>query len=196
MRAGAGLRGDAVLLRAFCVPAGMSCVRSRRSCGSIGLFCARSRRSCVPVEMSCVRLMSVVRFYWDVLAFVRACHTFLSGCLMFDHACCLPHSAKQDGLRNVAFLFRRGSGSPVTRSRMSCGYRAWLVYSGIVCFLAAIPTGDGKRSRRRSVSAFLRKHIGFEMLSAGRTLGQKVEAALRPRPRLRQGDSSPWTLII
>ena len=40
--------------------------------------------------MSCVRLMSVVRFYWDVLAFVRACHTFLSGCLMFDHACCLP----------------------------------------------------------------------------------------------------------
>ena len=32
----------------------------------------------------------------------------------------------------------------------------------------------------------LRNHIGFEMLSAGRTLGQKVEAALRPRPRLRQ----------
>ena len=90
VRAGAGLRGGVVLLRAFCVPAGMSCVRSRRSCGSIGLFCARSRRSCVPVEMSCVRLMSVVRFYWDVLAFVRACHTFLSGCLMFDHACCLP----------------------------------------------------------------------------------------------------------
>ena len=69
---------------------------------------------------------------------------------------------------------------------MSCGYRAWLVYSGIVCFLAAIPTGDGERSRRRGFCALLRNHIGFEMLSAGRTLGQKVEAALRPRPRLRQ----------
>ena len=69
---------------------------------------------------------------------------------------------------------------------MSCGYRAWLVYFGIVCFLAAIPTGDGERSRRRGFCALLRNHIGFEMLSAGRTLGQKVEAALRPRPRLRQ----------
>ena len=97
VRAGAGLRGGVVLSKCLssgsrrsCVSIGMVCVRSRRSCGSIGLFCARSRRSCVPVEMSCVRLMSVVRFYWDVLAFVRACHTFLSGCLMFDHACCLP----------------------------------------------------------------------------------------------------------
>ena len=95
-------------------------------------------------------------------------------------------SAEQDGLRNAAFLFRHGPGSPVTRSRMSCGYRAWLVYFGIVCFLAAIPTGDGERSRRRGFCALLRNHIGFEMLSAGSTLGQKVEAALRPRPRLRQ----------
>ena len=95
-------------------------------------------------------------------------------------------SAEQDGLRYAAFLFRHGSGSPVTRSRMSCGYRAWLVYSGIVCFLAAIPTGDGERSRRRGARALLRKHIGFAMFSAGSPLGQKVEAALRPRPRLRQ----------
>ena len=38
-----------------------------------------------------------------------ACHTFRSKCPVFDHACCLPHSAKQDGLRDVPFLFRRGS---------------------------------------------------------------------------------------
>ena len=39
--------------------------------------------------------------------------------LAFDRACCLTHSAKQDGLRYVAFLFRRGSGSPVARSRIA-----------------------------------------------------------------------------
>ena len=39
----------------------------------------------------------------------RAHHTFLPKCFMLDHACCLPHSAKQDGLRYVPFLFRRGS---------------------------------------------------------------------------------------
>ena len=128
-----------------------------------------------------------MRFRRSVSRLVYTGHTVLSGCLAFDHACCLPNSAKQDGLRNAAFLFRRGSGSPVTRSRMSCGYRAWLVYSGIVCFLAAIPTGDGERSRRRGARALLRKHIGFAMFSAGSPLGQKVEAALRPRPRLRQG---------
>ena len=45
---------------------------------------------------------------------------------------------------------------------------------------------NGERSRRRGVGALLRERIGFAMFSAGSTLGQKVEAALRPRPRLRQ----------
>ena len=81
----------------------------------------------------CVRPVAVVRFYRNVLCsahaghafllecrvFVRAHHTFLSGCLMLDHACCLPHSAKQNGLRYVAFLFRRGSRSPIARSRIA-----------------------------------------------------------------------------
>ena len=56
------------------------------------------------------------------------------------HACCLTHSAKQDGLRYVPFLFRRGSGSLFARSRMSRGYRALLVHFGFARFLAAIPT--------------------------------------------------------
>ena len=38
-----------------------------------------------------------------------------------------------------------------------------------------------------AVDAFSREHIGFVAFSAGGTLGQNVEAALRPRPRLRQG---------
>ena len=144
VRAGAGLRGDAVLLRAFCVPAGMSCVRSRRSCGSIGLFCARSRRSCVPVEMSCVRLMSVVRFYWDVLAFVRACHTFLSGCLMFDHACCLPPVRQTERLA-ICFV----SVPPwVVIAIRAFSDVAWL--SGFVGSLrdCAFPYGDPDGERR------------------------------------------------
>ena len=58
-----------------------------------------------------------MRFYWDVFRLSYAGHTFLSVCLAFDHACCLPHSAKQNGLRYVAFLFRRGSRSSFVRSR-------------------------------------------------------------------------------
>ena len=34
--------------------------------------------------------MSCVRFYPNVLRSFCACHTFLSECLAFDHACCLP----------------------------------------------------------------------------------------------------------
>ena len=45
----------------------------------------------------------------SVLRLSHACHTFLSECPAFDHAFCLTHSAKQDGLRCVPFLFRRGS---------------------------------------------------------------------------------------
>ena len=36
------------------------------------------------------------------------------------------------------------------------------------------------------MGAFLRDHIGFVAFSAGSPLGRNVEAALRPRPRLRQ----------
>ena len=48
-------------------------------------------------------------FLSECHVFVRAHHACLSECPVFDHACCLPHSAKQDGLRDVPFLFRRGS---------------------------------------------------------------------------------------
>ena len=54
-----------------------------------GRFCG----ACGSVGMSCVRFTPGIRSCWSVLRSV--------------HACCLPHSAKQDGLRDVAFLFRR-----------------------------------------------------------------------------------------
>ena len=81
-------------------------------------------------------------FLSECRVFVRAHHAFLSEYPAFDHACCLPHSAKQDGLRDVSFLFRRGSGSLFARSRMSCGYRALLVHFGLARFFMAIPTED------------------------------------------------------
>ena len=109
-------------------------------------------------------------------------------CVRFTPAVCRL-CAKQNGLRNVSFLFRRGSGSPFVRSRVSYGYRAWWVHFGRVRFFMAIPTENerterrGERSRRRGVGTFLRERIGFVMLSAGSTLGQNAEAVLRPRPK-------------
>ena len=103
--------------------------------------------------MSFVRFTPVMRFYWDVFRLSYAGHTFLSVCLAFDHACCLPHSAKQNGLRYVPFLFRRGSGSPFVRSRIVgavIGFRGFT--SGLRVFFMAIPTeneGTGERGERR-----------------------------------------------
>ena len=46
----------------------------------------------------------------------RPTYRFCRNVLSSVHACCLTHSAKQDGLRYLAFLFR-GSRSPFARSR-------------------------------------------------------------------------------
>ena len=87
------------------------------------------------------------------------------------------------------------SYSAVGRDRHSCALAALARLSALAGSLRACAfiCGDldglpenGERGWRRGFCALLRNHIGFEMLSAGRTLGQKVEAALRPRPRLRQ----------
>ena len=111
--------------------------------------------------MSFVRFTPVMRFYWDVFRLSYAGHTFLSVCLAFDHACCLPHSAKQDGLRYVAFLFRRGSRLPFARSRIAGAIiRLGWFTSGLRVSLwrsrrrtkergNAENGGNGERSRRR-----------------------------------------------
>ena len=123
-----------------------------------------------------------------------ACHAFLSKCPVFDHACCLPHSAKQNGLRYVPFLFRRGSGSLFARSRMSRGYRALLVHFGLARFFMAIPTeneGTGERGERRErrtesaarQSAFLRDRISFAMFSAGSPLGAECGSRTAAAPQ-------------
>ena len=100
------------------------------------------------------------------------------------HACCLSCD-KQDGLRCVAFLFRRVEIAIRAFSRCWCGYLPWLVHFGFVRLFVAISTGlrrdveRGERGWRQGASGSLRNHIGSVSLSAGSTLGLNVEAALR-----------------
>ena len=128
-------RENLVLLRRFapllCVSIGMSGVWfTPRSAFLLGCLAFGSRPA--------------LRFYWDVWRLV--------------HACCLPHSAKQDGLRYVAFLFRRGSGSPVLRSRIVSaiiGLCRFTLSLRVSLWRSRRRTkGRGERSRRRGVGAF------------------------------------------
>ena len=128
----------------------------------------------------------------------RRCGSLAAFCVRVTPAVCRM-SAKQDGLRYVSFLFRRGSGPPVVRSQRPSDYRTQLVHFGIVRFFAAIPTENkrtkklrriGERSRRRGVGTFLRKHIGLAMLSAGSPLG-----ATRPQTCAKE-PLALWTLVI
>ena len=65
------------------------------------------------VGACCVRITSVVRFCWDVLRWFASVDTFLLICFAFGSRLSLfLCQEKRDGLRCVAFLFRRGSGSP------------------------------------------------------------------------------------
>ena len=170
VRAGVWRREDTVLARRGRIPPTLLRSATSPCRRELGLFPLRA--------MSCVRLTSAVRSYWNVLRSV--------------HTCCLTHSAKQIGLREVAFLFRRGSGSLLERSQRPCGYRACLVHFGVVRFFAATPTEyEGTRRTESAArrSAFLREPIGFDMFSAGSTLGLRA-------PDCAKESSTLWTLFI
>ena len=113
--------------------------------GKIRFYCG-DLRLCCAFLLGCLAFGSrpALRFYWDVWRLV--------------HACCLPHSAKQDGLRYVAFLFRRGSGSPVLRSRIVSaiiGLCRFTLSLRVSLWRSRRRTkGRGERSRRRGVGAF------------------------------------------
>ena len=77
------------------------------------------------VKAICVTYKSSLRSSPPVLRPVRACYTFLLECLAFGSRLSLfLCQEKRDGLRNVPFLFRRGSGNGVgymKRSAALCG---------------------------------------------------------------------------
>ena len=148
-----------------------------------------SARRCGSVAALCGRFTSAMRSCWNVL-----CSITPAVCRM---------SAKQDGLRNVEFLFRRGSRSPVVRSRVAVRLSGLAGLLRVCAFLYGDPDGERRRrrergddegtrerSRRRCVSAFLRKHIGFAMFSAGSSLG-----AARPQTCAKE-PLALWTLFI
>ena len=71
--------------------------------------------------------------------------------LRSDHVCCLPHGAKQNGLRDVAFLFRRGSRSPFVRSQVAVRLSGFVGSLRVFAFLCGDPdgvTGDAGDEKR------------------------------------------------
>ena len=107
---------------------------------------------------------------------------------------------KRDGLRYLAFLFRRVEIAIRTFSRCRRGYLPLRVHFGFGRFFVAIPTGlpgtrgtgNGVRENggwRCGLCAFLRNRIGLAGLSAGSTLG-----AARPQTCAKES-STLWTLL-
>ena len=118
----------------------------------------------------CVRIMTGARFYRNVLRSV--------------HACCLPQSAKQDGLRYVPFLFRRGSGSPFVRSRIvGAVIRLYEFTSGLRVFMWRSRRRTKETRRTESAARFVYAFAQASWL-CGVFRGESAGAA---RPRLRQG---------
>ena len=115
----------------------------------------------------------------------RAHHTFLPKCFMLDHACCLPHE-RQTGRLAISCV-----SIPPGRDRHSCVLAVLVRLSALASSLRLWPflygdldgvpgtQGTGIRGWRHGLYALLRNHIGFVMLSAGRTLGLRA-------PNLRQ----------
>ena len=115
---------------AFATLAGRLASVRVRLCGAGGAVCPRF---ILPLRRrlgAWPRLILPLRFWRGVLPSFTPDFAVLAGCLAFGvpvlavllrclppvHACCLPHGDKQDGLRYLAFLFRR-SRSPFVRSR-------------------------------------------------------------------------------
>ena len=183
-----------------------------RSCGSAGAVCAW-RASVSAILLGRLRLARVricdsagvvalgvrltLRLCWDGCARYASALPFLSerfalGSRLSFFLC----QEKRDGLRYLAFLFRRVEIAIRAFSWCRCGYLTWRVHFGFVRFFMAISTGyrdagtelRGGRGWRRGLCALLRSRIGLVMLSAGRTLGLRA-------PDCAKESSTLWTLF-
>ena len=157
-------------------------LESRLLCGSIGMFF--------------VCLMPAMRSSRNVFRLSYACHAFLSECLAFDHACCLPPVRQTERLAICCVSIPPWVVIAI-RAFSDVAWLSDLVGSFRACaFLYGDPDGERKgRGRRRTESAarqsaFLRDRIGFVMFSAGSPLG-----ATRPQTCAKES-STLWTLFI
>ena len=170
--------------------------------GRLRLVCASP---CGFVRGGCARCASVLAvlfgaFALDVRPFLRFCrgsglrlarvrpYGFVAAFGLGSRLSFFLCQEKRDGLRDVAFLFRRGSRSPIVRSR---GVGAVICLGGFISGLYVSLWRSrrvtetwgtelrGGRGWRRGACASLRNRIGLAMLSAGSTLGLRA-------PNLRQ----------
>ena len=166
-----------------------------RRCGSVVAFAFDARPSLQFYWAGDIGLRLALRSVVAVCIGLRLALRFCCGVLPSVHACCLPHGDKQDGLRYLAFLFRR-SRSPFVRSRdvlrLSAFVGSLWVWAFLCGDLDGVPgtrgTENGKRSWRRGPCALLRNRIGFAILSAGSTLGLRA-------PDCAKESSTLWTLF-
>ena len=137
----------------------------------------------------CVRFMPALRSCWNALRSITPAVCRIA-----------PNRTACGRLRSY---------SAVGRDRRSCVLKSMVRLSDFVgslracAFLYGDPDGERKGRGGRGTgaaarqSAFLRDRISFAMFSAGSPLGQKVEAALRPRPQTCAKESlTLWTLLI
>ena len=130
---------------------------NRTACGMLRFYSAGSRS-----PFACSRdvgavigrggnaelVCAAMRFCCGVLCLVYARYAVPLRRFVFDHACCLSFD-KQDGLRNVAFLFRRVEIAIRAFSGCWRGYLPLWVHFGFGRFFMAISTGlPGTRGMR------------------------------------------------
>ena len=163
-------------LRRSYVSVDMSCVCSRRSYVSVDMSCVCSRLSFASVDMSCVcsRLLFDAQRQTERLAKCSVPIPPWVGIAISAFSMAVRLSDLVDSLRACAFLYGDPDGERRRRGN----------------------AGDGERSRRRSVSAFLRDRIGFAMFSAGSTLGLKCGSRTAAAPDCAKEPLALWTLLI
>ena len=149
-RGDARVSGGEVLLMRFALG---SRLLLRFCRGALPSVCARP---CDSVGAFCLGLRAALRLCRGVLPRFARGLAALSRHLALVHACCLPHCAKQDGLRYLAFLFRRVEIAICAFSQRRCGYLPWLVHFGFSRFFMALSTGYRGAGNGDGGAAFVR----------------------------------------
>ena len=195
---GADLLGDAVSVVAFCPPftpavcASLSALCIRLPCRDAELVCGAMRflspRLGFGLSLSLRLCRGALPSFMPVLAVLSG--RFALGSRLSFFLC----QEKRDGLRYLAFLFRRVEIAIRAFSRCWRGYLPLLVHFGLGRFFMAISTGyrghgaTRKRGWRRGLCTSLRCRIGLASLSAGSTLGLRA-------PDCAKESSTLWTLF-
>ena len=148
-----------------------------------------------PALQFCCRVLTSVYVRAGIAS--RLCPRFAPDLSFLSKCFILGSRLLFDALRQTGRLAISCVSIPPGRDRHSCVLAALVRLSALAGSLRVWPficgdpdggTGDtrneergtGKQGWRRSLCALLRGRIGLVMLSAGRTLGLNVEAALRP----------------